>query len=102
MEKKKSPWNHKRIAALTGVILLAALYIVFFFVAIFAPKLPEGMFMMVLVATIFIPLLVWVYIWLYGVMKNRHTIASFDLFEAEKKAAEAAQNPTPLEHTENE
>lgn len=90
MEQKKSPWNHKRIAALTGVVLLALLYIIFFFVAIFAPKLPDGMFMMVLVATIFIPLLVWVYIWLYGVMKNRHTIASFDLFEQEKKAAEAA------------
>lgn len=92
MSKEKTPRNHKRIAALTGVVMLALLYIIFFFVAIFAPKLPEGMFMMVLVATIFIPLLVWVYIWLYGVMTNRHTIASFDLFENEKKAAEAASN----------
>ena len=71
--------NPKRIVALIGIILLLSLYVVTLLVAIFDRSESGKWFMTCLVASVFLPLLIWVYIWLYGVITNRHTIASFDL-----------------------
>lgn len=73
--KKKSP---RQLAALIGVILLAALYI-FTLVSAFL-NIPDwqNLFAACLVATIGIPILLWLYIWLYGRIKDRHTMASVD------------------------
>ena len=74
--KKKNP---KQIAALAGVILLAALYL-FTLVSAFL-NIPhwQNLFAACLVATIGVPILLWIYIWLYGKIKDRHTMASVDL-----------------------
>lgn len=97
-----SKWNSKRIVAIVGLALLALMYITFFIVAIFAGSLPEGAFVACLFATIFIPILIWVYIWLYGVITNRHTIASLDILQTgslartpeEQAIIDAAEAPT--------
>lgn len=74
--KKRTP---KQIAALICVIILAALYILTLISA--AASFPgwQRLFGACLVATIALPILLWIYIWLYGKLKGRHTIASFDI-----------------------
>lgn len=73
--KKDTP---KRIAAVVCVILLAALYIVTLLTAIFNFDGAGRLFRICLTATVGLPVLLWFYIWLYGRMTNRHTIASID------------------------
>lgn len=73
--KKDTP---KRIAAIICVILLAALYIVTLLAAIFNFDGTGRLFRICLVATVGLPVLLWFYIWMYGRLTNRHTIASID------------------------
>lgn len=85
---KKSP---KQIAAIVGLVLLGIMYLAFFVVALIADELPQGLFISCLFATIFIPILIWVYIWLYGVVTNRHTIASLDILQTGDLARDMEQ-----------
>ena len=80
--KKKSP---KQIAALACVGILVLMYIVSFVVAIFNFDGTGRMFQACIVATIALPILLWIYIWLYGMMKNKHTIASLDIMQDPKQ-----------------
>ncbi len=74
--KKKNP---KQIAALVCVLILVALYFMTLIFAIADFPGWQRMFGGCLVGTIALPILLWIYIWLYGKIKDRHTIASFDL-----------------------
>lgn len=74
--KKKTP---KQIAALICVIILATLYVLTLVSAVASFPGWQKMFGACLVATIALPILLWIYIWLYGKIKDRHTIASFDI-----------------------
>lgn len=56
----------RQIVALTGVVLLALLYIVTLLVAIFAPETSFNLFMICLVCTIIVPLIAWFYSWMYA------------------------------------
>lgn len=80
-QAEKAKRKHKQIAAIVGLVLLGIMYLAFFVVALIADELPQGFFITCLFATIFIPILIWVYIWLYGVVTNRHTIASLDILQ---------------------
>ena len=77
-QTKKHKWTSKRIVALLGVILLVALYIVTLFVAIFVPDQSGNMLKCCFLATIAIPTLIWIYIWMYGKLSGKHTIADPD------------------------
>lgn len=87
----------KRIAALLGIFLLLALYVVSLFVAIFDRSESGKWFMICLIATVTVPLLIWIYTWMYGMLKGRHTIASFDLNKDlfEEAQREAKENAVP-------
>lgn len=74
--KKKNP---KQIAALVCVVILVALYVMTLIFAIADFPGWQRMFGGCLVGTIALPILLWIYIWLYGKIKDRHTIASFDI-----------------------
>jgi len=78
-EKKSGTPLGKRIAALVCIILLVALYVVTLLVAIFDRSSSGNWFMLCLIGTVTIPLLTWIYIWMYGVLAQKHTIASFDV-----------------------
>lgn len=65
----------KRIVALCGVVLLVLLYVVTLIAAILDTTASAGLFRMSLLATLAIPLLVWIYTWMYGKLTGRHTIA---------------------------
>lgn len=80
---KKTP---KQIAALVCVVLLVLLYVLFFLSAVLDFPGREKIFSATLYGTITIPLLTWIYIFLYGKIKNRHTIASIDLMQTPQEA----------------
>ena len=71
----------KQIVALIGVILLAALYVVTLLVAIFNPDGAGMLLRGCLAATVVVPLLIWGYILLYGLLTGHHTIADLDILK---------------------
>ena len=77
--KPKKKITSKQVVALAGVVLLAAMYLVTLVVAIFDQDSSGRLFQACLVGTIAIPLLIWVYIWMYGKLNGRHTMADLDL-----------------------
>ncbi len=91
MKNENSKMNPKRIAALVAVSLLVALYVVTLFVAIFAPTEGNNLFAVCLMATIAVPLLAWIYIWLYGQMTGKKTMADLDLLQTGEAALTDAE-----------
>lgn len=71
--KKKS---FKQIGAIISIILLLALSVATLLAAIFDKS--GRLFQALLVATIGLPILLWIYIWMYGKLTGKHTMASFD------------------------
>lgn len=81
----------QRIAALCGIVLLVALYLFTLLAAIFNFDGTGSLLKACLFATIAVPILIWVYIWMYGIWKKKHTMASLDFMEGLKKAAPPPQ-----------
>lgn len=78
----KKKVTSKQIVAITGIVLLVLLYIVTLVVAITDNSESGRWFMICIFATVAMPLLIWIYTWMYGKLTGRHTIAdtyhSFD------------------------
>ncbi len=77
----------QRIAALVSVILLVLLYLATLVCAIFNFDGTGRLFQACLFATVAVPILIWIYIYLFGKLHDRHTIASFESkedYEAKK------------------
>lgn len=83
---KKSP---KQIAAILCIILLVLLYIATLIVALLDFPGSDRLFAACLMATIGLPILLWIFIWVYGKYTNRQTIS--DLFPQQDDAP--AKNP---------
>ena len=96
-QNPKNKMTAKRIAAILGIVLLFGLYIVTLIVAIVDRGSSGKLFMACLIATVAVPLLLWIYIWMYGVMTNKHTIASFDIRKPEDIAAQVSLEETMAE-----
>ncbi len=79
----------KQIAAIVGIVLLVLLYIVTLVAAFLDNSATGTLFMLCLSATIVIPILIWIYTWMYGKLTGRHTFADPDL----NLSAESSQNP---------
>lgn len=60
----------KQIAALIGVGLLVSLYILTFIFAIFDFEGSDVMFRACLLGSVVLPILIWVYIYLYDLLKK--------------------------------
>lgn len=99
-EKKSGTPLGKRIAALVCIILLVSLYLITLLVAIFDRNSSGNWFMLCLIGTVTIPLLTWIYIWMYGVLTQKHTIASFDVRDHSKGVEEEALEIVELSEKE--
>lgn len=75
--KKKT----KQIAAWICIILLVLLYAATFIISLLDFPGSGALFHACLVATVGIPILLWIYIWLFGKIKDKHTIASIDILQ---------------------
>lgn len=83
--KAGSKITSKQIVAWIGIILLLALYVITLIVAIFDTSSSGKLFGLCLFATIAIPLLIWIYTWMYGKLTGRHTIADLDINGKDKE-----------------
>lgn len=80
-KKKRTP---KQIAALVCVILLAGMYLCTLIVAFLDFPGADKLFSGCLVMTIGLPILLWLYIWLYGIYTERHNMASLDMMHSDE------------------
>lgn len=76
MKKKKTV---KQIAAIVCIVLLAALYLITLISAVLAFPGWQQLFSGCLICTVAVPILLWIFIWIYGQFEQKHTIASFDI-----------------------
>lgn len=83
--KENRKKNVKQIAAWVAIILLAGLYVVTLLVAIFDKTASATMFKICLACTFVIPVLAWGFIWIYGQMTGKKTIADLHLMQEEEK-----------------
>lgn len=84
--KSSKKMTSRRLAALIGVALLALLYIATLVIAIVDTSSSGRWFRACLFATAAVPLLIWIYTWMYGKLTGRHTVADPDT-EASSDAA---------------
>lgn len=80
-KKMKKKMTVKRVAALFAVILLAALYVLTLLAAVFDTSAAGSLFRICLICTVAVPLLTWIFIWLYGQTTGKSTIADVHLLE---------------------
>ncbi|MCM1057884.1 MAG: hypothetical protein NC517_09785 [Firmicutes bacterium] len=78
----------KQIVAIVGVILLVLMYIVTLIAAIVDSSVSGRLFWVCLYATVVIPILIWVYTWMYGKLTQKHTFADFDISGDTKESGE--------------
>ncbi len=69
----------KQIVAIIGVVLLVLMYIAALVAAIADSSASGNLFRVCLYATVVIPIIIWVYTWMYGKLTQKHTFADFDL-----------------------
>ena len=74
---KKSKITSKQIFAIIGIVVLVLLYIITLLAAVFDSSATHGLFASCLLATVAVPLLIWIYTWMYGKLTNRSTFADF-------------------------
>lgn len=79
--KKRTP---KQLAALLCIILLIGMYLAAFVAACLDLGDSGRLFANCLLVTIALPILLWLYIWLYGIYRNRHNMASPDLLHSDE------------------
>ncbi len=77
MENNKTPM-FKRVLAILGIVLLLGVYVVFFVQAVFGKTGPGSAFAACAAATVAIPILVWLILWVYTALTGKRTVASAD------------------------
>ena len=84
----RSPWTAKRVAAIIGIILLVALYVLTFVSALIGTESAGRLFRFSLGMTVAVPIFLWIFIWCIGKMSGKHNMASFDLLSSNKAERE--------------
>ena len=97
--KKKSV---KQIVALTAVVLLVALYVVTLLLAVFDTSASGFLFRLSAICTVVIPLFAWIFIWIYGQMTGKKTIADLNLMQDPPHRKEKDGSAEPVETGEAE
>lgn len=69
----------KQIVAIIGVVLLVLLYVVTLIAAFVDTSASGRLFGMCLFATIAVPVLVWIYTWMYGRLTGKSTMADLNI-----------------------
>lgn len=73
-QSTKKKITSKQIVALTGVVLLVLLYLLTLGASILDSTASAQWFRISLAATIVLPLLIWIYSWMYGRLTNKPAI----------------------------
>ena len=98
-EPAKKRITSKQIVALIGVILLVLLYVITLIAALADSSSSAKWFRICLAGTIALPLIIWIYTWLYGRMTDRPAIGDPDIPNpneiAQKKSHTSQNNDKP-------
>lgn len=65
----------KQVVAMAGIVLLVLMYLITLAAALFGDPSSGRLFWTCLFATMVIPLLIWIYTWLYGRLTGKRTPA---------------------------
>lgn len=79
--------KHKQIAAICCIVLLVLLYVAALVAALLDKSASGQWFKLCMIGTIVLPVVTWVYIWLYGAVTGKKTIADLHLMEDGKEAS---------------
>lgn len=82
----------KQIAAIICIVLLVLLYVVTLIVSLLDFPGSDRLFAACLTATIGLPILLWIYIWLYGRLTQKSTIAEIFPEQQEKSPVDTDSN----------
>lgn len=82
--KEKTP-AYKRVLALAGIVLLVGMYVALLVLAILGSPATYNLFLGCVAATVAIPIMLWILIWVIGAMTGRHTIASLDAMTSNRQ-----------------
>lgn len=93
--EKKTKITSRQIIAMAGVILLVLLYTATLVVAIVDSSASGRLFWICLFATIAIPILIWVYTWMYGKLTGRRTMADPDFSTGQDEKADDRKPGSP-------
>jgi protein-S-isoprenylcysteine O-methyltransferase Ste14 len=81
---EKSPRKTgKQIAAITCIVLLVVMYLITFLSACLNFPGWDRLFACCLLLTVALPILLWIFIWLYGKYTEKHTMASLDMMHSD-------------------
>ncbi len=83
-----SSWTPKRIAAILVIILLVVMYLITLVAAIFDPTAGGKLFGIALFATIAVPLVAWIYLWMYARLTGGKAIGDPELPKADVSESE--------------
>ena len=73
-KKEKKKMGFRQIAALTAVVLLLALYVVTLILAILDTSDAGRWFLYSAIGTFAVPILAWIFIWIYGQTTGKRTM----------------------------
>ena len=85
---QKAPWTAKRIAAVAGIVLLVAMYVVTLISALIGTPGAAKLFRFSLGMTIAVPIFLWIFIWCVGKLTGKDSMASLDLLNSNPKERE--------------
>ena len=90
---KNSKWTPKRICAILVIVFLLFIYIATLVVAIIWPENGGRLFAMCLFATAVVPIVAYIYIWVYTKITGNRTIASVPEVKGAEKLHEDNASP---------
>lgn len=70
-DNNKKKVTSKQVVAMCGVILLVLLYIATLLAAIFDTSASANLFWVCLMCTIIVPIIIWIYTWLWGRLHDK-------------------------------
>lgn len=73
-EDQKRKMNSRQIVAMVGVVLLVLLYVITLIAAIADSSQSARWFRICLIATFALPLVIWIYSWMYGRLTGKSAI----------------------------
>ena len=86
--EQKAPWTAKRVAAIIGIVLLVALYVITFISAFLGSEGAGRLFRFSLGMTIAVPIFLWIFIWCIGRFQNKRNMASLDILSSNPEERE--------------
>ena len=73
-ENKKTKITPKQVVAMSGVIILILMYVVTFILALADPSASGKYFMLSLSCTLVIPIIIFIYSWMYARLTGKKTM----------------------------